>query len=581
VFPSEASEDISPTNIRPPVVESYTRLFGRLPDIIRLHEQTGDFDGQIVFIGHPNRDVSAHQWLSVSFQWVNIGLWSHTRKRVEGSLASDHVPGAGFPQNSVEYFKFIAENREAMIKKYGRPAEEQEVIICQPAFNEPMRSGTMEKQDPRPAPMVPTTKINQGQLEDPFVTPVRNLHATPFTFHGSGSGNIGSMDFNYEFPLKSVATQPDSQQRRIQREREQLEQREQLRMLYREGSLRELPPELREVGFGEEAASAFTTPVTQPDLSQLLNQLDLNSQGVQLSQPSNPGIDQCAAGPDFTLNDTDIRALFPPGPTVANPYRGVSTLNAASAPFRFPEAKKPSEKGTTPFETSAFSASTTLRYSDPDDARTKRIHEIANGFNQQGPTKQKWTGPFFIDSMPTTKNPTASLAVAMSEEGKLANWFRDGESVGRQQDYAKRLIAQAQAEDKTHNFGVIGQASPRIKDESRYENTPLFIRLHENLDAYKQPPRNGEGRDYFSRAWKSASAPAPAPSAVPQANSKPHSNANSSSQKLQRASNRKMAPAQFGGGSMGVAGVSNSSFTGKYKRSMVAEGFKGPLSGRY
>jgi hypothetical protein len=31
-------------------------LFGKLPDPIYLHEQLGEFDGQVVFIGHPNRD---------------------------------------------------------------------------------------------------------------------------------------------------------------------------------------------------------------------------------------------------------------------------------------------------------------------------------------------------------------------------------------------------------------------------------------------------------------------------------------------------------------------------------------------
>lgn len=44
--------------VKPAINDWNTGLFGKLPDPIHLHEQLGEFDGQVLFIGHPNRDVS-------------------------------------------------------------------------------------------------------------------------------------------------------------------------------------------------------------------------------------------------------------------------------------------------------------------------------------------------------------------------------------------------------------------------------------------------------------------------------------------------------------------------------------------
>ncbi|PSN70359.1 hypothetical protein BS50DRAFT_662585 [Corynespora cassiicola Philippines] len=105
------------------IVDKYAHLFGKLPDQIHLHEKMGEFDGQTIFIGHPNRDVSAHQWSASSFQWVNIGRFSHSSGRVEGSLASDRVKGVNAHPHSIEYFKIAAEAREKVIRENGRQDE--------------------------------------------------------------------------------------------------------------------------------------------------------------------------------------------------------------------------------------------------------------------------------------------------------------------------------------------------------------------------------------------------------------------------------------------------------------------------
>lgn len=162
------------------------RLFGNLPDLIRLSEQVGAFDGQIIFIGHPNRDISAHQWSSSPFQWVNIGRYSRSRGKVEGSLASDRLRGVDEPHDTMEYFKLAAENRQALVIEDGH--SENQDTVSGPA----LRAGDGPVGQPRVSqdPPIKTFRINdeaqsgarlslqstthtvlaKDVLEDPFVT---------------------------------------------------------------------------------------------------------------------------------------------------------------------------------------------------------------------------------------------------------------------------------------------------------------------------------------------------------------------------------------------------------------------------
>jgi len=156
-------------------------VFGRLPDPIHLHEQTGSFDGQVVFIGHPNRDVSAHQWSSASFQWVNIGRYAHSCSRIEGSLASDCVQGYAVSYDLLQSFKLAAHNREKHIVENGRPQE---------TSSEGLHSSNMETERAIPSSNAPSSiapsdfvsedykqstssshlsAIRKDHLDDPFV----------------------------------------------------------------------------------------------------------------------------------------------------------------------------------------------------------------------------------------------------------------------------------------------------------------------------------------------------------------------------------------------------------------------------
>ncbi|KAJ4286822.1 hypothetical protein N0V90_013074 [Kalmusia sp. IMI 367209] len=588
--PGRGSDDVSLTDSRPHVVENYLRLFGQLPDIIRLHEQTGDFDGQVVFIGHPNRDVSAHQWLSTSFQWVNIGLWSHTRRRIEGSLATDRLAKTDFSYNSIEYFKFVAENREAMIKEYGRPQDEEGATG---ATSSPTKK---DADDIEGAPgtnftaTITTSTITSEQLEDPFVTtvkPPRPAAPVTFNFRGGDSGNAGSMDFSYEFPMKPPAMNNDHHRVYIQRERERLE------ILRGESPhQRGTQAHLRDVDFGEEAATSFTPPVLHidairmetplspeniPDRLQVKSRLtELSQTGRRLSIPT----EQRVAVPDFPIDSINFRNSIPAGRTVANPYRGVSTLNAAAAPYHMPSMLQPSDSSDSSATAYNFPVPTTdpaLRFSDPDGLRQENVQPIANGFNQQAPTRQSFNGPFFSESMPTTHDPTASLTVQTNDEERLVHWYRDGQRVSRQQDYAKTLMAAA-ASNKGRDLGVIGQGSVKKHELSKYENTHFFVRVYENLFQYAEESRVGSGSK-FTRRWK------PAPLHLRDlglnGNDSFYSSASGTSPMMNRAPIRPYQSFQRSSSPWGTGRALSSPFTASWRPSMVANSpYGGSVPGR-
>jgi hypothetical protein len=545
------SEDVSPTDTRSGVVENYTRLFGILPDPIRLHEQLGKFDGQVTFIGHPNRDISAHQWSSISFQWVNIGLYSHTRRKIEGSLASDRLRGVSFVHNTIEYFKAMAEQREINIKENGRPEEQKPdppsaprvETMRRPGFTKSERVASLSSAsnstgDQAPpllrtsfprvstignsAPTTDQRTVTRDYLEDPFVTPARVPHpAIPvaFRFRGSILDDSGAMDFNYEFPTKAPASRSsgsNEQQLFIQRERERLD------MIRRGINPQEPKTNLRDIDFGEEAFGSFGAPARRSIVNGqlvLMSPEDAHSRQIlknrlaelgdsvrRLTLPSEARV----AVPDVQVLQATTPTLGPPsGFTVANPHRVVSTLNANAAPYKQMSAYNQGNGPASGSEVTTVNALpvTNLQYSDPDGARIPHIHEIANGLGQQAPTPQSFRGPFFTDSMPTTHDPTTSLSFQISDKEKLENWFRDGQRPARQQEYARTLMATANTESRTRNakhFGAIGEASWRKKEQNKYENTPAFVTLYESVYEYIEESRAEARSDYFTRAWKPA-----------------------------------------------------------------------------
>jgi hypothetical protein len=540
----DASGSSGRTDTPVDVVEKYRRVFGKLADYIRLAEQTGEFDGQVVFIGHPNRDVGAYQWDSPSFEWKILGTWCHSRSMMEGQVASNRSVQTSHSHHSVEYFKLAAEEFEDNVKRFGRSVEksdpeeppflsEADRMASLSTVSGPSTEGSpawtrvdRSRQTPNQRlSAYPTSRnIIKNQLEDPFVTPAKPpppAIPTSLNLRGACVGLSGSMDFGYEFPATAnPASVPfasrktnaylDHQLAYIQQKREQYDQVQPDDC----SSEIEAQTKLREVGFGEEAASVFSTPAVRMnkngiqvpsspeeinDRQQLKNRLTvLGDQARPLSQS-----ERKVALPDYPMLNANIRALFPPGPTVANPYRGVSTLNANAAPFpRVATApvtlddSQSEETATNPPAAAPFGSS------DPDAVRQTRTREISNGFGQQAPTRQNLNGPFFAESMPTANDPTAALSSRISEQERLVNWFRDGQRPIRQQEYAKSLIATDSTSNKGRNVGVIGEGALKAGNQSEYENTAFFAYVLENLADYAMESRKGIRSSYFTRAWK-------------------------------------------------------------------------------
>ncbi|KAF2007541.1 hypothetical protein P154DRAFT_413531, partial [Amniculicola lignicola CBS 123094] len=372
------------------------RLFGKtLPDPIRLHEEVGAFDGKVMYIGHPNRDISAHQWSDHSYQWVNIGLYSQNRHRIEGSLASDRIRGIAPVPNTLEYFKAVAEAREMLVKENGR-LEHQ---------------GSTSK------------SVNDG-----------------------------------------------------------------MRSAFADGDM--LP--------------ASTAQHLQP-----LHQMDSSSKTAILGDSARSpasSANRRIAIPDVRTLQAPNRPVYPLGLTIANPNRFVSTLNATAAPYnhRGSFVQTVDESGSEATTVNApASLTTALRFSEPDGARQSATHTVVNGFNHQLPTPQNLRGPyrFFQDSVPTTLSPTTSLSVTVNDDEKLQNWFHDGQRPARIEDHWKSIMASENSSGQ--NVGVIGQGSVATENNSKYENTPIFMRLIETLQRYKDDSQAfSGGSDYFTRAFK-------------------------------------------------------------------------------
>lgn len=505
------------------VNEQYTELFGKLPDPIRLHEQTGEFDGQVIFIGHPNRDVSAHQWSANSFQWVNIGRYAHARGRVEGSLASDQVHVTDVPFSALAHFKLAAKDREKVVLDAER--HEEVPVSFQPILPNVARVNSGSSPGPdihglpygyakTASPDQSRVTIRKEPLDDPFV--VQAQARLPHSVAKTGDAK-GSLNFEYKFPETGppVRFQPRIPTATAAHAREStgLHLGARAPGQYAHSSL-------REIDVGEEASSYFPPVVGQsilprrvpdralPDAvgsrSQLTSQLTTDSEYLKYLDARGQGRGAISRlqGPQLSA-----RSLFPPpGLTVANPHRDVTRLaatslaNLAIAPGGI-SSKDLDLAGSAP----DVDTSTTFQYSDADVIRQVEEYEIVSGLSQQPPTVQDLKGPFFTASKPTPNDPTASLSVHVSEEETLRSWFNDGHRPARQREYAMTLVSAASNGSKNKQLGAIGTAKDP-PSSCGMENTRSFVRLYETLAEYVEEYKNGSGDNYFNRAWK----PAPA-----------------------------------------------------------------------
>lgn len=552
------SEDISPSNIRDEVVENYVRVFGkRLPDPIFLSEEIGRYEGHVIFIGHPNRDVSAHQWSVEFFRWLNIGLYSHIRRRIEGSLAADRLRSSEVPQNTIEYFKAVAEKRQDSVRAGAR----LDVAMLSEPLNVP-RIETLRRPTPtntgQLAPLpgnsgstagllsmldrqhslpsdtaqdaTPTSRtVTRQVLEDPFVTPARKLrpvvpNTISFTQHND-IGIMGSMDFDYEFPSQQVVNMhPSYRSQSAESQKQMFIQQEQDRLeIMRRGSLApdNYISRLSEVQFGEEAVSEFQMRGGQHAWARLSASMPSNDTHDRQKFKNRPTdlveseydpsnlFGQRVAAPELHTMAVPARTLFPPpGLTVANPNRVVSTLNAKAKPYTFTSSYNLVSEAESEITAVHLQPKANLKFSEPESIRHSQSQEIANGLSHQAPTLQVFKGPFFTNDIPTAHNINTSRAFPLEASAKLEEWFRGGERSARQQEYAKSIMATAHVDAKARNglnFGTIGNI--KVHDPGRYANTPIFVRLYEHMLQYLEESQVGETKDPFTRAWKAPSLP--------------------------------------------------------------------------
>jgi hypothetical protein len=540
-LPDDDTSDIVSINTHLGVVDEYTRLFGKqLPDPIHLHTVIGTFDGEIIFIAHPNRDISAHQWSQKSFQWVNIGLYSHTRRRIEGSLAAERLKGSTITHNTIEYFKAAAEQRQTNYKSglYSDSGRSGTNVIQN---LEPQRRPTLAdvehfaslssasgSTDQLPTlsrievnntdaaePATPASHTVAGEaLEDPFVTPVGASKSTLPKMFGYAQGNDGeggSMDFGYEFPAKlsaqrsAFSSQPF--QVFIQREEERLAS-------MRGGISTQSRPifAVHDTDFTDNTSSSFEPYARQAILARPSPVSAILEPGSLRPTSTVGGLADSVIHEARQLGNSDLgllqrlntNLLNAQGRTVANPHRISSTLNAKAPPYTHTPTPTPDPTGTDNLEPiPAYAQPTTnLKFSIPDSTQQLHALEIASSIAQKAPTPQNFKGPFFTDHMPTTLNPATSLAYQDEEEAKLRDWFYDGQRPARQQEFCKSILAMANVNNKQRNerhLGTIGDT--KVQGQYNYENTPLFVALYENLSKYVDESRGGGGQDYFMRAW--------------------------------------------------------------------------------
>jgi len=515
------------------------KLFGKLPDLIRLQEQTGEFNGQVVFIGHPNRDVSAHQWSSTSFQWVNIGRYAQVRRRVEGSLACDSLRGYHVSQNPLEFFKHAAENREKLAIQESRPKADPREPASSTLAEETTRvaSGTSAfayssrvsaELPPKSSPSNPdpsNDSVIRERLEDPFVAHAKSLlpyHTSHDLFKKGKEGLKGSLDLKYEFPDRADASvQPtplrnpdrigvyaDNRQRRVNTDHHTRDSPDSL-----------LQPSLQDVSFGEDASGSAEAVEGRHSLQpNSLNYAPIQNMGgyrvpednlVRLEGYTSYAGASTGSGIKMTKPPglyATARSLFPAsGLTVANPRRtDPEIMSSGSLPTRLHATVVPDSESSSSQGVAVSAAEATLKFSDPDGLRKSKEYAIANGLSKQAPTAQNFKGPFFTDSKPTTHDPTAQLSVHVGEEEKLSTWFHDGHCPARQQEYAKSLILTAVSYRRSRKLGAVGEMMD-AQAGADYKNTFAFVRLYENLSEYVDEPRNGCGAAYFTRSWKTRS----------------------------------------------------------------------------
>lgn len=144
--------------------EIYEVFGNALPGREFLDQNTGCKNGYVQFLQHPNGDVSAHQWSDSRYQWVNLGQYSHSRRKIEGMLGTDRLKEETLTQagyrHSLRYFRTVARQREAA--EMGVPFGQKDIQMLLLVKGEDGASSNSPIKKPNQSPLVletPTKKV--------------------------------------------------------------------------------------------------------------------------------------------------------------------------------------------------------------------------------------------------------------------------------------------------------------------------------------------------------------------------------------------------------------------------------------
>ncbi|KAI4715686.1 hypothetical protein E4T48_08133 [Aureobasidium sp. EXF-10727] len=124
--------------------QEINEVFGNdLPPLAYFQGNVGNKEGQVGFAMHPNGDISAQQWSQSDYQWFNIGQFSNSRRRTEGTLASHRLKGENelhsLLQHSLCYFRAVAKQHEASTMKLPFGLKELQAYMPKVSVNRPAR----------------------------------------------------------------------------------------------------------------------------------------------------------------------------------------------------------------------------------------------------------------------------------------------------------------------------------------------------------------------------------------------------------------------------------------------------------
>ncbi|KAF2757574.1 hypothetical protein EJ05DRAFT_486612 [Pseudovirgaria hyperparasitica] len=523
--------------MQPAADDEITRVFGeRLPDLIFLSQWEGTVHGEIKFIQHPNRDVSAHQWDIIAYQWVSIGQFSANRKKIEGQLKDERLRGqtvsSSIPPNTLAYFRAVAKQREAAASNpsprnndnanASAISQTQRVNTAIPqrpklqavagmnsmdqfgslstvsgsAVNLPTRSSLATgrslpyrdlatSEAPSIASLMSASTLTardngtHGMSDDPFMSDRDRTSSWGSTYlHTQESERPGTMDRDYQFPIPQNHPQDRSYNPLNHRTQEQ-------------------PLTFGTQTYGDNRDGFGNVPGTQVAL---WDEIRRNGQRNNAGQHDTTQIRSLASGTG--LDKESVRRLFQSydiedeAVDMSAAYRGrpVTTMQQALADAS--SEYQPQTRAAIPQIPRALQPPPGLNVGrsrlapyptlqgDPDPFQNRK-EEIINGQPDEPPNPQVLN----TMSMGGCRDCAGPFPTPHAEHAnKNEEWWGSGR-VDQNDDFVLPSLANARARD------------PAQAEQYDYIGTQGMLRLFENLAEYAKETDTGE-RSYFTRNWR-------------------------------------------------------------------------------